>query len=71
MYSPTSNHPNNHQLEVETMSTVGFCCDNEMGAFEDGKTLMVVQPAKKIEFTIDCSAPLNDKVMDLASFVIC
>ena len=25
-------------------------------------------PAKKIEFTIDCSAPLKDKVMDLSSF---
>ena len=24
MYSPTSNHPNNHQLEVETMSTVSI-----------------------------------------------
>ncbi|KAK8792451.1 hypothetical protein WA538_003831 [Blastocystis sp. DL] len=24
--------------------------------------------AKKVEFTIDCSAPIKDKVMDIASF---
>ena len=40
--SPTSDYPNNHQLEVEIMSAVGFRCGEEMGTLKGRKTLMVV-----------------------------
>ena len=33
--------------------------------------LIHLQVAKKVEFTIDCSVPVKDKVMDMTSFVGC